>query len=177
MAEHTQIWKYIQFADWFPYKRTQIDLLFWWGTAEDCWESHAGEAGGIEAAVHAMGDIFNEESTDALLRVDADKTFNTLNRRVLLHNIKYLCPPMAVYITNCYSVPYRPFLFLEDLEFIVRRDHTGESPRNASICHWHNHPVEDNQTWNSKGNNKETCSLWRWPGWYRWTAGTATLVG
>ena len=53
----------------------------------------AGHAGECEAAVHAMSDIFDR-------RV----------RRVLLHNIKYLCPPMAIYIRNCYSVPSRLFV-------------------------------------------------------------------
>ena len=57
----------------------------------------AGQAGGV----HAMSDIFEEEETNTLLLVDADNAFNSLNRRVLLHNIQYLCPPMAVYIRNC----------------------------------------------------------------------------
>ena len=70
----------------------------------------AGQAGGCEATVHAMSDIFEEEETDALLLVDADNAFNPLNRRVLLHNIQYLCPPMAIYIRNCYSVPSRLFI-------------------------------------------------------------------
>ena len=34
----------------------------------------------------------------------------SLNWGVLLHNIKYLCPPMAIYIRNCYSVPSRLFV-------------------------------------------------------------------
>ena len=70
----------------------------------------AGQAGGCEAAVHAMSDIFEEEETDALLLLDADNAFNSLNRRVLLHNIQYLCQPMAIYIRNCYSVPSRLFV-------------------------------------------------------------------
>ena len=61
----------------------------------------AGHAGECEAAVHAMSDIFDEEVTP-LTRF--------INRRVLLHNIKYLCPPMAIYIRNCYSVPSRLFV-------------------------------------------------------------------
>ena len=70
----------------------------------------AGQAGGCEAAVHAMSDIFEEEETDALLLIDADNAFNSLNRRVFLHNIQYLCPPMAIYIRNCYSVSSRLFV-------------------------------------------------------------------
>ena len=39
----------------------------------------ASQAGGCEATVHAMSDIFEEEETDALLLVDADNAFNSLN--------------------------------------------------------------------------------------------------
>ena len=70
----------------------------------------AGQPSGCEAAVHAVSDIFDEESTDALLLVDADNAFNSLNRKVLLHNIIYLCPPMSTYIRNCYSSPSRLFV-------------------------------------------------------------------
>jgi hypothetical protein len=70
----------------------------------------AGQASGCEAAVHAIKDIFDAQSTDAALLVDADNAFNSLNRAVLLHNIRYLCPPMATYIRNCYSIPSRLFV-------------------------------------------------------------------
>ena len=69
------------------------------------------QAGSCEAVVHAMSDIFQEETTDALLLMDADNAFNSLCPTVLLHNIQYLCPPMSVYIRNCYDVPSRLFLF------------------------------------------------------------------
>ena len=51
-----------------------------------------------KAAVHAMTDIFDKEATNALLLVDPDNAFNSVNQKVLLHNIKYLCPPMPTYI-------------------------------------------------------------------------------
>lgn len=70
----------------------------------------AGQASGCEAAVHAIRDVFDAQSTDAVLLVDADNAFNSLNRAVLLHNIRYLCPPMATYIRNCYSTPSRLFV-------------------------------------------------------------------
>ena len=60
----------------------------------------AGQTGGCEAAVPVMSNIFEKESTDALLLKDTDNAFNSLNQKVLLHNIKYLCPPMAIYIRN-----------------------------------------------------------------------------
>ena len=70
----------------------------------------AGQRAGCEAAAHAMGDIFQEESTDGVLFIDASNAFNTLNRTALLHNIRYLCPPMATYINNCYQKPSRLFV-------------------------------------------------------------------
>ena len=61
-------------------------------------------------AVHATSDIFEEETTDVLLFVDASNAFNAINRQVLLHNIRYICPSMAVYVRNCYSSPSRIFV-------------------------------------------------------------------
>ena len=70
----------------------------------------AGLPGGCEAAVHAMSSIFQEEDTDAILLVDAENAFNSLNRNVLLHNIQYICPPVSTYVRNCYKIPSRLFI-------------------------------------------------------------------
>ena len=40
----------------------------------------AGQKSECEAGVHAMGEIFEEDDTDAILLVDASNAFNTLNR-------------------------------------------------------------------------------------------------
>ena len=47
----------------------------------------AGLPGGIEASIHAMMRIFNDEETDAILLVDARNAFNAMNRQAALHNI------------------------------------------------------------------------------------------
>ena len=70
----------------------------------------AGQQAGCEAAVHAMSMIFAEDETDALLFVDASNAFNSINRKVMLHNIQYICPSMYVYTYNCYSVTSRLFV-------------------------------------------------------------------
>ena len=57
-----------------------------------------------------MKDIFDEEDTDGVLLIDATNAFNSINREVLLHNIRYLCPPMAIYIRNCYKRYSRLFI-------------------------------------------------------------------
>ena len=69
-----------------------------------------GLPSGCEAAAHAMQEIFEKEGTDAILLVDASNAFNSLNRQVLLHNIRYLCPAMANYVRNCYGSPSRLFV-------------------------------------------------------------------
>ena len=69
-----------------------------------------GQKAGCEAAAHAMRQIYEAEETDAVLFIDASNAFNSLNRQALLHNIKYLCPPMATYLSNCYNTPARLFV-------------------------------------------------------------------
>ena len=57
-----------------------------------------------------MADIFNEEANDGLLLVDATNAFNAINRAALLHNVRYICPPMSIYIRNCYKHETRLFI-------------------------------------------------------------------
>ena len=61
-----------------------------------------GQDAGCEAAVHAMRTVFDTDTTDAILLVDATNAFNNLNRLVALHNIQYLCPSIATVLINCY---------------------------------------------------------------------------
>ena len=69
-----------------------------------------GNQGGVEAAVHAMVDIFSEDSNHGLIQVDANNAFNSINRNVLLNNVFHICPEIAIYTYNCYSMPARLFV-------------------------------------------------------------------
>ena len=82
------------------------DILQSAGSLQLC----AGQPSGCEAAVHSMADIFNEEANDGLLLVDATNAFNAINRAALLHNVRYICPPMSIYIRNCYKHETRLFI-------------------------------------------------------------------
>ena len=75
-----------------------------------CLQLCAGQKAGCEAAAHSMKDIFEEEDTDAVLFIDASNAFNSINRAAMIHNIQYLCAPMAIYIKNCYGTPSRLFI-------------------------------------------------------------------
>ena len=46
----------------------------------------------------------------AVLLVDAANAFNCVNRQVFLHNICIICPPIATYVRNCYTLPSRLFI-------------------------------------------------------------------
>ena len=64
----------------------------------------AGLKAGIEASIHAMRAIFEEDGTEGILLVDAENAFNELNRSAALHNIQQLCPNTFSIITLQISV-------------------------------------------------------------------------
>ena len=47
--------------------------------------------------------------TDAVILIDAENAFNSINRKVMLHNLKFICRIIATYIINCYATPSRLF--------------------------------------------------------------------
>ena len=58
-----------------------------------------GQQAGCEVAVHAMSSLYDSQTTEAILLVDA---FNSLNREVALRNIQHLCPSLSVVVINTY---------------------------------------------------------------------------
>ena len=70
-----------------------------------------GHDAGCEADVHTMHSIFDEENTEAVLLIDAGNAFNAINRKVLLHNVRIVCPEIATYVYNCYATSARLFIF------------------------------------------------------------------
>ena len=69
----------------------------------------AGQENGIEAAIHAMHDVFQDEETEGILLADASNAFNRLNRAVCLRNVQHLCPSLAPTVINSYRQPARLF--------------------------------------------------------------------
>eukprot|EP00117_Sycon_ciliatum_P046195 scpid56052/ scgid0290/ len=62
----------------------------------------AGQECGIEAAVHAMRQVFNSSKSECVLLADATNAFNSINREVCLRNVQHLCPALAPIAINCY---------------------------------------------------------------------------
>ena len=66
------------------------------GSIQTC----TGLSSGIDAAIHAMKDIFHQDWCEAVLLVDAENAFNPLNRKEALHTIQDNCPPFFQYLDN-----------------------------------------------------------------------------
>ena len=45
--------------------------------------------------------------TNAVLLIDAENAFSSINRKVMLHTLKFICPIIPAYIINCYAFPSR----------------------------------------------------------------------
>jgi hypothetical protein len=71
------------------------------GTLQTC----TGVEAGIEASIHAMARIFDDDKCEAVILVDAENAFNRLNRKTSLQNIQHLCPPLFQFLNNTYKEP------------------------------------------------------------------------
>ena len=60
----------------------------------------SGAKAGIEAAIHAMKEIFAAEETEGLLLVDASNAFNMISRPATLWNCRVLWPRCSVFLFN-----------------------------------------------------------------------------
>ena len=70
----------------------------------------AGQKSGFEAAVHAKFKMYKKEHIEAVLLADAANAFNSVNRKVFLHNIDIVCPSISIYVQNCYALPCRLYI-------------------------------------------------------------------
>ena len=70
----------------------------------------AGQEVGCESIIHAIHAIYEDETCEAVLLVDASNAFNSINRNVFLHNVTIICPAIVMYVKNCYSLHSRLFI-------------------------------------------------------------------
>ena len=70
----------------------------------------AGQDAGCESLIHAMRTIYEDQSAEAVLLVDALNAFKSINRNVFLHNVEVICPSIKRYVKNCYSVSSQLFI-------------------------------------------------------------------
>ena len=75
-----------------------------------------------------MHDIFSEEHTEAGLLIDEESAFNSISRKVMLHNMKFICPLTSTYVSYIsYAAPPRFFIFGGD-EILSKEGTIQEDP-------------------------------------------------
>jgi len=97
----------------------------------------ANHGAGAEAAIHSMRQIFEKESTDAVLLIDASNAFNCLNRSAALHNIQVLCPALATYLINTYREPSRLFVAGKDGQNLELQSQEGTTQGDPLAMSWY----------------------------------------
>ena len=48
--------------------------------------------------------------TDEASLIDAENAFNSINRKIMFHNLKFICLIIATYIIHCYATQSRLFI-------------------------------------------------------------------
>ena len=88
----------------------------------------ARQEAGAGTAIHAVRDIFKDHTTEAVLLVDAENAFNTINRKAMLYNVSVICPITSTYLNNSHNTLARLFIIEEtenwSMEEIVQEDPT-----------------------------------------------------
>ena len=110
-----------------------------------------------------MHEMYKEEHTEAVLLVDAANPFNSVTRKVFLHNIKVVFLSLSTYVQTCYTLPSRLFIIGETET--KSSDGTTQSdpiaiPIYAFISYTtHANGIRDNQY---------QTKFWRWNGSICW---------
>ena len=89
-----------------------------------------GLAGGVEAAIHAVRRLYDDEDTEAILMVDAENAFNSLNREAAMNNLQYTCPEFFKYVLNTYRQPAQLYVANSD-EILTSEEGTTQGDTSA----------------------------------------------
>ena len=58
----------------------------------------AGQENGAGATFRAMYNIYNNKHSKAVLLIEAENAFNSINRNVMIRNIFVVCPAISTYV-------------------------------------------------------------------------------
>ena len=78
---------------------------------------------GIEAAIHAMSDLFNENEEDGwgVLMIDASNAFNSINRQAALWNVRVIWPSCSLFVFNTYR-GWAPLVVTDSNEYLYSKE-------------------------------------------------------
>ena len=89
-------------------------------------QMYVGYENGVEVASLAMHAVFEEDHMEAVILVDAENAFNSVNRKVALQNILHSCPSIAPVLINTYWS--QPKLFIRGKTLIADQGTTQGNP-------------------------------------------------
>ena len=69
-----------------------------------------GQKCGIKYAIHSLRNEFEKPETDAILLIDAENAFNSLNRELGLKNVQISCPALHHALANSYKHPSKLYI-------------------------------------------------------------------
>ena len=110
-------------------KVVKKDVMFSAGPLQVCSDIPSGG----EAAVHAVRESFESSEMKGVLLIDALNTFNSLNRKVALLNMRYVFPALETMLTNCYQSPIRLFVSSEG-EVLSKEGTTQGAPLGINLA-------------------------------------------
>ena len=82
--------------------------------------------------MHALRYTFQSSSAEAILLVDANNAFNSLNRQVTLRNILHLCPSITRFLINTYCCG---IYLLVSAKFLSSNEDTAQGDPLGMIMH------------------------------------------
>ena len=98
-------------------------------TAAGSIQTCTGLSSGIDASIHAMRKVYEQDWCEAVLLVDAENAFNQINRKEALHNIKKICPPFFQYVENTYQSATNLYLnngsYIQSQEGVTQGDNAA----------------------------------------------------
>ena len=84
----------------------RTDIITSLGSMQVCDEQKAG----YESIIHAMHAIYEDETCEEVILVNESIAFNSISKKVFLHNITMICPAIAICVKNCYSTHSQLFI-------------------------------------------------------------------
>ena len=63
-----------------------------------------GHQAGFDSLIHAMRTVYDKQSAEAVLLVDASSAFNSVDRNAFLRNFEIICPSVTRYVKNNFSL-------------------------------------------------------------------------
>ena len=70
------------------------------------------QAAEAEATIHAMYYLYQQDEVEAILLVDAENVFHSINRKYMLHIISCTYSIISTFISNCSLVSARLFVIV-----------------------------------------------------------------